>query len=88
MGRLRDDDRAKSYDQAVAEKIQHFLMERGLAESLLGDFQLLLDASDERARKHREETEKRKEEIKRETRKQQEWDMIREADAVEDWELV
>lgn len=88
MGRLRTDDKAQSYSQAVADKVQHFLMDRGLAESLLGDFQLLLDVSDERARKHREEMEKRKEEIKQEERKQKEWDVIREAETIEDWELV
>ncbi|KAG8164483.1 hypothetical protein KVR01_006401 [Diaporthe batatas] len=88
MGRLRTDDKAQSFSQAVAEKVQEFLIDRGLGESLLGDFHLLQDISDERARKHREEMEQRREEAKREKRKKEEWNLIREAEAYEDWVLL
>lgn len=60
----------------------------GLGETLLLDFERLLHHFEERAEKHREETERKAQEYEEEQRKKQEWDVVTEDDANDDWELV
>lgn len=89
MGKLKVDDTAQPpYNQAVAYQIRHLLEERGLGESLLLDFELLLHVFEERAQTNKEQAEKRKQEIEEEERKKQEWDMVKEDDADDEWEMV
>lgn len=76
------------YDQQAAERIRHLLEERGLAETLLLDFELLLNLWEERAQENRERAEKRRHELDKEQRKKQEWDVVKQEDAEEEWELI
>lgn len=86
---LKADNTAQPpYNQAAAEKIRHLLEELGLAETLLLDFELLLNLFEERAQKHREQVEKRKRELDEEQRKKQEWDVVKEEDAEDEWEMI
>lgn len=89
MGQLKVDNTAQPpYNQAVAYQIRHLLEERGLGETLLLDFELLLHVFEEQAQKNREQAEKKKQEIEEEERKKQEWDVVKEDDAEDDWEMV
>lgn len=86
---LKVDNNARPpYNQTVADKIRQLLEERGLGETLLLDFELLLHVFEERAQKHREELEKKKQEHEEEQRKKQEWDVVKEEDAEDEWEMI
>lgn len=76
------------YNQSVAFKIRQLLEERGLAETLLLDFELLLNVLEEQAEKHRQDVEKRRRELEEEQRKKQEWDVVKEEDAEDEWEML
>lgn len=89
MGQLKVDNTAQPpYNQTVAYQIRHLLEERGLGETLLLDFELLLHVFEEQAQKNREQAEKKKQEIAEEERKSQEWDVVKEEDAEDDWEML
>lgn len=83
-----DDTRQPPYNQQAADKMRELLEERGLGETLLLDFELLLNLLETRAQKHREKVEKRKQEHEAEQRKKQEWDLVKEEDAEDEWEMV
>lgn len=86
---LKVDNTARPpYSQKAADNIRQLLEERGLAETLLLDFELLLHLFEERAQKRREEMEKRAQEHEAEQRKKQEWDVIKEEDADDEWEMI
>lgn len=76
------------YNQAVAFKMRQLLEELGLGETLLLEFELLLHIFEERAEKHREDVEKRAREHEEEQRKNQEWDVVKEEDAEDEWEML
>ncbi|KAK2607137.1 hypothetical protein N8I77_005839 [Diaporthe amygdali] len=76
------------YSQTAAFKIRNELEKWGLGETLLLDFERLLHHFEERAERHREETERKAQEYEEEQRKKQEWDVVTEDDANDDWELV
>lgn len=83
-----DHTRQPPYNHQAADKIRELLEERGLGETLLLDFELLLNLFEARAQKHREEVEKRMQEYEEEERKKQEWDLVKKEDAEDDWEMV
>ncbi|KAG6359998.1 hypothetical protein INS49_011054 [Diaporthe citri] len=86
---LKVDNSARPpYSQKAADNIRHLLEERGLAETLLLDFELLLNVFEERAQKRREELEKTRQEHEEEQRKKQEWDVVKEEDAEDEWEMI
>ncbi|KAK7740267.1 hypothetical protein SLS63_001467 [Diaporthe eres] len=86
---LRFDKSARPpYSQKAADNIRHLLEERGLGETLLLDFELLLNVFEDRAQKHREELEERRQEHEEEQRKKQEWDVVKEEDAEDEWEMI
>lgn len=76
------------YNQQAAEKIRHLLEERGLAETLLLDFELLINLWEQRAQENREKAEKRRHELEQEQRKKQEWDVVKPEDAEDEWEMI
>lgn len=76
------------YSQRAADNIRHLLEERGLGETLLLDFEQLLHVFEDQAQQHREELEARKQEHEQEQRKKQEWDVVKEEDAEDEWELI
>ena len=68
--------------------MRQLLEELGLGETLLLEFELLLHIFEERAEKHREDVEKRAREHEEEQRKNQEWDVVKEEDAEDEWEML